>query len=41
MNEQQREAEVQRLLRLPYHRVIHGQPDVGYMGERYPNSPVA
>ncbi|MGD9934422.1 MAG: type II toxin-antitoxin system HicB family antitoxin [Dehalococcoidia bacterium] len=33
MNEQQREAGVQRMLRLPYHRVIHGDTDEGYMGE--------
>ena len=33
MNEQQREAEVQRRLRLPYHRVIYGDPDDGYLGE--------
>ncbi len=33
MTESPCEAEVQRLLRLPYHRVIHGRPDEGYMGE--------
>ena len=33
MNAEQREAEVQRRLRLPYHRVIHGDPDEGYLGE--------
>jgi len=33
MNEQQREAEVQRRLRLLYHRVIYGDPDDGYLGE--------
>ena len=33
MTDQEREAEVQRRLRLPYHRVIVGDPDDGYMGE--------
>lgn len=33
MNDQEREAEVQRRLRLPYHRVISGDPEDGYMGE--------
>jgi antitoxin HicB len=33
MNAEQREAEVQRRLRLPYHRVIHGDPEEGYLGE--------
>jgi len=33
MNDSQREAEVQRRLRLPYHRVIFGDPEDGYMGE--------
>jgi predicted RNase H-like HicB family nuclease len=29
----EREAEVLRRLRLPYHRVIFGEPDEGYMGQ--------
>ena len=29
----ERESEVQRRLRLPYHRVICGEPQDGYMGE--------
>ena len=33
MNDSQRESEVQRRLRLPYHRVIFGDPEDGYMGE--------
>lgn len=33
MNDVEREAEVQRRLRLPYHRVIHGDPVEGYLGE--------
>ncbi|MEX0781909.1 MAG: type II toxin-antitoxin system HicB family antitoxin [Dehalococcoidia bacterium] len=33
MNAEQREEEVRRRLRLPYHRVIHGDPDEGYLGE--------
>ncbi len=33
MTEQEREAEVQRRLALPYHRVIHGDPVEGYMGQ--------
>ena len=33
MNKAQREAEVQRRLLLRYHRVIHGDPDEGYLGE--------
>lgn len=33
MNDEEREAEVQRRLRLPYHRVIFGDPVDGYMGE--------
>ena len=33
MNDVEREAEVQRRLRLPYHRVVYGDPDDGYMGE--------
>ncbi|MGB4860983.1 MAG: type II toxin-antitoxin system HicB family antitoxin [Tepidiformaceae bacterium] len=33
MNDDEREAEVQRRLRLPYHRVIFGDPVDGYMGE--------
>jgi antitoxin HicB len=33
MTDQQREAEIQRRLRLPYHRVILGDPVDGYMGE--------
>jgi len=33
VNKQQREAEIQRRLGLPYHRVIFGQPDEGYMGQ--------
>lgn len=28
-----REREIQRLLRLPYHRVISGEPVEGYLGE--------
>jgi predicted RNase H-like HicB family nuclease len=32
MTESEREAEIQRRLRLPYHRVIYGDPDDGYMG---------
>jgi predicted RNase H-like HicB family nuclease len=33
MTDGEREAEVQRRLRLPYHRVIFGDPVDGYMGE--------
>jgi predicted RNase H-like HicB family nuclease len=33
MTDDEREAEVQRRLRLPYHRVIFGDPVDGYMGE--------
>lgn len=33
MTDAEREAEVQRRLRLPYHRVIHGDPVDGYMGQ--------
>lgn len=33
MTNEEREAEVQRRLRLPYHRVIFGDPNDGYMGE--------
>ncbi len=33
MTEVEREAEISRRLRLPYHRVIYGDPDDGYMGE--------
>lgn len=33
MTTDERESEVQRRLRLPYHRVIHGDPDDGYLGE--------
>ena len=33
MTDQERESEVQRRLCLPYHRVIHGDPVDGYMGE--------
>ena len=33
MTDAEREAEIQRLLRLPYHRVVYGDPDDGYMGE--------
>lgn len=33
MNEQELEAEIQRRLRLPYHRVIFGEPDEGYMAQ--------
>lgn len=33
MTDEEREAEVQRKLRLPYHRVIFGDPVDGYMGE--------
>jgi antitoxin HicB len=33
MTDKQREAEVQRRLSLPYHRVIYGDPVDGYMGE--------
>ena len=33
MTNDEREAEVQRRLRLPYHRVIYGDPDDGYMGQ--------
>jgi predicted RNase H-like HicB family nuclease len=33
MNDQEREAEVQRRLGLPYHRVIYGDPVGGYMGQ--------
>lgn len=33
MTLQERETEVQRRLRMPYHRVIHGDPVDGYMGE--------
>lgn len=33
MNEQEREAEIQRRLGLPYHRVIYGDPIDGYMGQ--------
>ena len=33
MTDREREAEVQRRLRLPYHRVIFGDPDDGYMGQ--------
>lgn len=28
-----REREIQRLLKLPYHRVISGEPIEGYLGE--------
>lgn len=27
------EAEIQRLMRLPYHRLISGEPREGYLGE--------
>ena len=33
MSDEARETEVQRRLRLPYHRVIYGDPVDGYMGE--------
>jgi antitoxin HicB len=33
MTKAEREEEIQRRLRLPYHRVIHGDPDEGYLGE--------
>lgn len=33
MSDQEREAEVQRRLRLPYHRVIYGDPIDGYMSQ--------
>ena len=33
MTEAEREAEIQRRLRLPYHRVIFGDPVDGYKGE--------
>lgn len=33
MTDEEREAEVQRRLRLPYHRVIYGDPVDGYMGQ--------
>ena len=33
MSETEREAEVQRRLRLPYHRVIYGDPVDGYMSQ--------
>ena len=33
MTDQEREAEVQRRLKMPYHRVIHGDPVDGYMGQ--------
>lgn len=33
MTDLEREAEVQRRLRSPYHRVIFGDPGDGYMGQ--------
>lgn len=33
MTDFERETEVQRRLRMPYHRVIHGDPVDGCMGE--------
>jgi predicted RNase H-like HicB family nuclease len=33
MTNDESEAEVQRRLRLPYHRVIFGDPEDGYLGE--------
>jgi len=33
MTDQEREGEVQRRLRLPYHRLISGEPVEGYLGE--------
>jgi predicted RNase H-like HicB family nuclease len=33
MTNEERDAEVQRRLRLSYHRVISGNPDEGYLGE--------
>ncbi len=33
MTNPEREAEVQRRLRMPYHRVIFGDPVDGYMGQ--------
>jgi len=38
MTNKEREAEVQRRLRMPYHRVIFGDPVEGYMG-RVPELP--
>lgn len=33
MTDSEREAEVQRRMRLPYHRVISGEPVEGYLAE--------
>jgi antitoxin HicB len=33
MTDQEREAEVRRRIRMPYHRVIFGEPIDGYMGQ--------
>lgn len=33
MSDDASEAEIQRLMRLPYHRVISGEPVEGYLGE--------
>ena len=33
MTATEREKEIERLVRLPYHRVIHGDPGDGYVGE--------
>ena len=33
MTDAQRKAEIRRRLLMPYHRVIHGDPDYDYRGE--------
>jgi antitoxin HicB len=33
MTTAERDAEIERRLKLPYHRVIHGEPVEGYLGE--------
>lgn len=33
MTDEEREQEIQRRLRLGYHRVVSGDPDDGYVGE--------